>query len=111
MISLVKATPKLPLSAQAASKPSGFRTLRAAFAPKASRRDSKHIHYEYVPPAGDGEPEVDARGMDVRDVLEDDLMTMLRPAWEGDKVWNLERGMEAFKMDKGAGVSVERLIN
>lgn len=49
--------------------------------------------------------------MDVRDVLEDDLMAMLKPAWEGDRVWNFERGMEAFKGEKGAGVSVVRLIN
>lgn len=111
LISLVKAASKLPAAAQAASKPSGFRTLRAAFAPKATRRDSKHIHFEYVPPAGDGEPEVDARGMDVRDVLEDDLIKMLRPSWEGERVWNFERGWEAFKVDKGLGVSVVRLIN
>lgn len=85
----------MPLRVRAASKPSGLKTLRAAFQSK--RKDSKYIAFQYLPPAGSGEPELDASGLDLRDLLEEPCMSTFRPI-VGD-VWNFERGMEAFRRE------------
>ncbi|ORX36688.1 hypothetical protein BD324DRAFT_626824 [Kockovaella imperatae] len=89
------------------NRTSGFKALRMAFANK--RKDSKFISFEYLAPAGTGEPEVDASGMDCRDVLEDTAMVGFRPVVRD--VFPLERGPEAFKPVKGPHVSVVRLVN
>ena len=88
-------------------RPSGLRSLRAAF--KSRRKDSKLVRIEYLAPAGSGEPEVDAGGMDCRDILDEPCMSSFRPVVRG--VLPLERGMEAFTGKMGGGDEVIRLIN
>jgi hypothetical protein len=105
----------MPASIQVQAKPtSGFRSLRAAFASK--RKDSKNISFEYVPPAGSGEPEVDGSGMDCRDVLEEIVLADLCPVMRGkgkERVVPFERGMEVFREIPGIGEvgGVVRLVN
>ncbi|WWD17310.1 hypothetical protein CI109_101750 [Kwoniella shandongensis] len=100
------------------SRPSGLKTLRAAFGSK--RKESKFISFEYLPPVASGEPEVDSSGMDYRDVMEEPCMAIFRPMV--DSVVPFEKGAEAFKRagkgsyETGEGsvegkISVVRLIN
>lgn len=95
----------LPPNVQVSTRSSGLKNLRAAFGSK--RKESKFITVEYLPPAGSGEPEVDASGVDCRDVLEETGVGALRPVVR--RVWPFEKGMEAFR--PGVGGSVVRLIN
>ncbi|WVR07044.1 hypothetical protein IAU60_004083 [Kwoniella sp. DSM 27419] len=107
------------------SRPSGLKTLRAAFGGK--RKESKFIAFEYRAPAGSGEAEVDTAGMDYRDVMEEPCMAIFRPALpesiptthrgmdisqeaEVASVVHFERGAEVFKSD-WEGVRVIRVIN
>ncbi|WVQ82361.1 hypothetical protein IAT38_004489 [Cryptococcus sp. DSM 104549] len=78
-----------------ASRPSGIKTLRSVFSNK--RKESKFVAFEYLPPTGSGEPEVDSSGMDYRDVMEEPCMAIFRPALEGEKsVMPFEKGAEVF---------------
>jgi hypothetical protein len=105
----------MPSSIQVQAKAnSGFKSLRAAFGSK--RKDSKHISFEYLAPAGSGEPEVDASGMDVRDVLEEMSMGDYVPVLRGrgrEKVVPFERGADVFRELPGMeGIGgVVRLVN
>ncbi|OXG41780.1 hypothetical protein C359_03196 [Cryptococcus neoformans Bt120] len=95
-----------------ASRPSGIKTLRTVFGSK--RKDSKFISFEYVSPIGSGEPEIDASGMDCRDVMEEPCMATFRPVLEGESaVVPFERGAEVFKRQgwDECGVRVVRIIN
>jgi NADPH:quinone reductase-like Zn-dependent oxidoreductase len=74
------------------AKPSGLKAFRAAFQSK--RQTTKAISFEYLPPAGSGEPEVDGSGMDIRDVLEEPAIVAFRPVVS--KTLPLEKGAEAF---------------
>lgn len=94
----------LPLDIRAAAKPSGLKTLRAAFSSR--RKTSKFIAFQHLPPAGSGEPEVDSSGMDCRDVLEDPGMAKFRPVVR--ETVPFERGAEAFREPEE---TVVRLIN
>ncbi|EIW70664.1 hypothetical protein TREMEDRAFT_61172 [Tremella mesenterica DSM 1558] len=71
------------------------------------RKDSKYINLLPVSPAGTGEPEVDSSGMDIRDVLEDELIPFLSPVSEGSVVF--EKAREVFR-SPGSGMVV-RIIN
>ena len=73
-------------------RPSALNSLRSAF--KSKRKDTKFVNVEFLPAAGSGEPEVDAGGMDCRDVLDEPCMSTFRPVVRG--VLPFERGMEAF---------------
>ena len=84
---------------------SGIKSLRAAFSSR--RKDSKFVSFEYLPPTGCGEPEVDSSGVDCRDILEGPIMSAFRPVVEA--VLPLEKGMEAFRGQHG--VTVVRLVN
>ncbi|WVF71478.1 hypothetical protein IAT40_006284 [Kwoniella sp. CBS 6097] len=115
------------------SRPSGLKTLRAAFTSK--RKESKFIAFEYLPPSGTGEPEVDTSGMDCRDVMEEPCMAIFRPhlpeyalassqngyGYSGQQddggegreirsVVHFERGADVFKRD-WRGYRVVRVIN
>lgn len=95
-----------------ASRPSGIKTLRTVFGSK--RKDSKFIAFEYVSPIGSGEPEIDASGMDCRDVMEEPCMASFRPVLEGENaVVPFERGADVFKRQgwDECGVRVVRIIN
>lgn len=106
-MSLVSTDASVASSTQVSSnsRPSGFKNLRAAFASR--RKESKYIAFECVAPAGSGEPEVDASGLDYRDVLEEPCISTFKPVVKN--VWPLEKGMEAFR--GRLGVSVVRLVN
>ncbi|WVO22222.1 uncharacterized protein IAS62_003552 [Cryptococcus decagattii] len=95
-----------------ASRPSGIKTLKTVFASK--RKDSKFIVFEYLSPTGSGEPEIDASGMDYRDVMEEPCMAIFKPVLEGEHaVVPFERGAQAFKRQgwDECGVRVVRIIN
>ncbi|KAK8864394.1 hypothetical protein IAR55_001642 [Kwoniella newhampshirensis] len=81
------------------SRPSGMKTLRAAFGSR--RKESKFISFEYLPPVASGEPEVDSSGMDYRDVMEEPCMAIFRPVV--DVVIPFEKGAEAFGRGGGHG--------
>lgn len=98
----------LPAHMHAAVKPLGLRSLRAAFATR--RKNSKFVQLNHVPPAGSGEAEVDASGLDIRDVLEEPCMASFRPPMPAGEVWAFERGIEVFRGD-GPGTAVIRIIN
>ena len=95
----------MPSTAKAQSRQSGFMSLRTAFGTR--RKNSKFVVFEYLAPAGSGEPEVDTSGLDCRDVLEDPNIGAFRPVVR--RVWPLEKGTEAFRDRKE--VSVIRLVN
>lgn len=95
-----------------ASRPSGIKTLKTVFGSK--RKDSKFIVFEYVSPIGSGEPEIDASGMDYRDVMEEPCMAIFKPVLEGENaVVPFERGADVFKRQRWdeCGVRVVRIIN
>ncbi|WVQ67676.1 uncharacterized protein L199_005880 [Kwoniella botswanensis] len=112
------------------SRPSGLKSLKAAFGGSNSRRkDSKYISVEYLPPTGSGEPEVDSSGMDYRDIMEEPCMAIFRPViaehiprkhtsmvlgGEGEgrvkAVVNFEKGHEIFRRD-WEGVRIVKVIN
>lgn len=75
------------------AKPSGLKSLKAAFSSK--RQTSKTISFEYLPPAGSGEAEVDASGLDIRDVLEEPTIVTFKPVVT--RTVPLEKGNEAFR--------------
>ena len=89
------------------TRSSGLKALRAAFGSK--RKDSKTIAFEYLPPGGTGEAEVDSSGLDCRDVLEEAAMITFRPVVRD--VLPLESGVAAFKPRKVPEVTVVRLVN
>ncbi|OCF42889.1 hypothetical protein I317_03240 [Kwoniella heveanensis CBS 569] len=116
------------------SRPSGLKTLRAAFT-SSKRKESKFIAFEYLPPSGTGEPEVDTSGMDCRDVMEEPCMAIFKPhlpdnalpskpgeaamgagyggqqqRQEMKSVVHFERGADVFKKD-WRGYRVVRVIN
>jgi hypothetical protein len=105
----------MPASIHVQARPtSGFKSLRAAFSSK--RKDSKFISFEYTPPAGSGEPEVDSSGMDCRDVLEDVGIVDYSPVVRGrgkERIVPLERGAEVFREIPGMEDigGIVRLIN
>ncbi|OCF74644.1 hypothetical protein I204_05024 [Kwoniella mangroviensis CBS 8886] len=119
-----------PTTPTLTSRPSGLKSLKAAFGGSNSRRkDSKFISVEYLPPTGSGEPEVDSSGMDYRDIMEEPCMAIFRPVipeyicrkhtsmvlgGEGDgkvkTVVNFEKGHEIFRRD-WEGVRVVKVIN
>ncbi|KJE06032.1 hypothetical protein I311_00168 [Cryptococcus gattii NT-10] len=95
-----------------ASRPSGIKTLKTVFGSK--RKDSKFIVFEYVSPIGSGEPEIDASGMDYRDVMEEPCMAFFKPVLQGEHaVVPFERGAQVFKRQgwDECGVRVVRIIN
>lgn len=78
------------------AKPSGLKAFRLAFKSSSSKKqNTKTISFEYLPPAGSGEPEVDASGLDIRDVLEEPTIVTFKPVVS--RTVPLERGMEAFQ--------------
>lgn len=77
------------------AKPSAMRSFRAAFSSSAKRQSSKTISFEYLPPAGSGEAEVDASGLDIRDVLEEPTIVTFKPVVT--RTVPLEKGNEAFR--------------
>lgn len=78
------------------AKPSGLKAFKAAFTSSSSKRQaSKTITFDYLPPAGSGEPEVDASGMDIRDVLEEPTIVTFKPVVS--RTVPLEKGNEAFR--------------
>ncbi|WWC61871.1 uncharacterized protein I303_104456 [Kwoniella dejecticola CBS 10117] len=117
------------------SRPSGLKSLKAAFGSSRSKqKDYKNINVEYLPAVGTGEPEVDSSGMDYRDIMEEPCMAIFRPhlpdsasikhnssLYSGtdlnhnDKnqaktIVHFEKGHEIFKRD-WEGVRVIRVIN
>jgi len=105
LTSLVPPEASIASIAQSQARPSGFKNLRAAFSSR--RKESKYISFEYLAPAGSGEPEVDGSGLDCRDVLEELSVTAFKPVVKN--IWPLEKGMEAFR--GRVGTSVVRLVN
>lgn len=98
LITLVAPDPSAPKLETAPRPVSGFKSLRAAFGSK--RQNSKSIIYEYLSPAGSGEPEVDSSGEDYRDVLEEPCMSTFRPVVS--RLLPFEKGSDAFRGDSGA---------
>jgi hypothetical protein len=76
------------------AKPSGLKAFKAAFQSKKQANKQKSVGFEYLPPAGSGEAEVDSSGMDIRDVLEEPSIVDFRPVVS--KTVPLEKGAEAF---------------
>lgn len=76
------------------AKPSGLKSFRLAFKSN-KKQTTKSISFEYLPPAGSGEPEVDASGLDIRDVLEEPTIVTFKPVVT--RTVPLEKGMEAFQ--------------
>ncbi|WVW83910.1 hypothetical protein I302_105932 [Kwoniella bestiolae CBS 10118] len=117
-----------PTTPTLTSRPSGLKSLKAAFGSSNSRRkDSKFVSVEYLPPTGSGEPEVDSSGMDYRDIMEEPCVAIFRPVLheyinrknsmmpggEGERVKtvvNFEKGQEVFRRD-WEGVRAVRVIN
>ncbi|WVQ99409.1 hypothetical protein IAU59_006542 [Kwoniella sp. CBS 9459] len=133
IVSIVKPETAFPSAPpQLSSRPSGIKTLRAAFTSK--RKESKFIVFEYLAPSGTGEPEVDSSGMDCRDVMEEPCMAIFKPhlpenallsdqggmyggpqqhqqqQQEVKSVVHFERGAEVFKRN-WRGYRVVRVIN
>ncbi|WWC70209.1 uncharacterized protein I206_104159 [Kwoniella pini CBS 10737] len=118
------------------SRPSGLKSLKAAFgSSKSNRKDSKYINIEYLNEIGIGEPEVDSSGMDFRDIMEEPCMAIFKPhlpefiipkhnsinydssstfgSGQDERlktIVNFEKGHEIFKRD-WEGVRVIRVIN
>lgn len=102
------ANPKPPISPTA--QPRSLRGFKGVFGSRA--KDTKRIVYEYVHPAGAGEPEVDLAGLDYRDVLEEPILGVLHPPV--NSLVPLERGAEVFRskrMTDRTNVAVVRLVN
>jgi hypothetical protein len=76
------------------AKPSGLKAFKAAFT-SSKKQTAKSVGFEYLPPAGSGEAEVDASGMDIRDVLEEPSIVAFRPVVS--RTIPLEKGAEAFR--------------
>ncbi|ORY34019.1 hypothetical protein BCR39DRAFT_518148 [Naematelia encephala] len=115
LLTLVNPEGSINAGQASATKASGLRTLRAAFSSsKRKAASSKSISFEYLAPAGTGEPEVDSSGADCRDILEEPGLESLRPVVEGGVIV-FERGAEAFGGQGQAGrlfeARVVRLIN
>ncbi|KAL7421576.1 hypothetical protein Q5752_003345 [Cryptotrichosporon argae] len=89
-----------PISA----KSSSIKTFRAAFASR--RKTSKSIAFEHVCSPGTGEPELDASGLDRRDMLEEAKLAALEPTV--GEVVRFEKGASAFQK---SATSVIRIIN
>lgn len=92
-----------------------LKNLRASFVGGRKHQNGRDVVFEYIHAAGAGEPEVDASGLDCRDVLEEPLMGMLRPVVDGQVV-PFERGVKVFEtMSRleglAGGVRVVRLVN
>lgn len=91
-----------------------LKNLRASFVGGRKKDHGHNLVFEYIHAAGAGEPEVDASGLDVRDVLEEPLLGLFRPAVE--TVVPFERGAAVFRPRVGVsavagGVAVVRLVN
>ncbi|WRT66364.1 uncharacterized protein IL334_003319 [Kwoniella shivajii] len=123
LVTTVKPDTNFSSQPQLISRPSGIKTLRAAFGSR--RKESKFVQFEYLHPTGTGEPEVDTTGMDYRDVMEEPCMAIFKPhlpefisptkyssgSMESLKgIVNFEKGYEVFKRD-WEGVRVIRVIN
>ncbi|KAL1409095.1 hypothetical protein Q8F55_005919 [Vanrija albida] len=111
IISLASAEPSSAAAAAPPRAASGLANIKAAFSK--AKKGQKNIKYTYVPPAGTGEPEVDASGLDTRDVLEEPVMAVLHPVVR--HTVPLERGAEVFRWSSDGvdrlGVSAVRIIN
>ena len=105
LISLTPPDSSMSSSTSTQPRASGFKNIRSAFGSR--RKDSKHISFQYLPPAGSGEPDVDTSGLDCRDVLEEECISSFMPVVK--HIWPLEKGMEAFRGK--IGTSVIRLAN
>lgn len=99
-----------PKPAQAAIPQS--RSLRGFKMFHSRQKEAKRVVYEYVHPAGAGEPEVDSSGLDYRDILEEPILGVLHPPVNA--VVPFERGAEVFRskrmMDR-TNIAVVRLVN
>ncbi|WWC89329.1 uncharacterized protein L201_004250 [Kwoniella dendrophila CBS 6074] len=83
-------TSSSPTSPKFSSRPSGLKSLKAAFGGSSSSSSSRHnsrkdsqnkfISIEYLNPIGSNqEPEVDSSGMDYRDIMEEPCMAIFKP--------------------------------
>jgi hypothetical protein len=76
------------------AKPSGLKAFKAAFS-SSKKQTAKTVGFEYLAPAGSGEAEVDASGMDIRDILEEPSIVAFKPVVT--RTIPLEKGADAFR--------------